>query len=252
MHNPIFDPSTNPTVNLTTNPISVSRVLINKYMSRAQPPPAIFSTAALTAFNLPQKEFVDMAYKHPLILQDELDGYDEAYDDVASDEVRFAGANKYNEFSSIELLENVDEDDCTPQPMPQPDDSGDCKLIGNPNPILVRTWEKLSRRRSTKESTTTDQSLDSDRNSFDGKPKPTCARRRLIFPKRLNESDSSEQFYDSIDNESVFTTHEDDDDAMMQMMAGGEGLAEPPISLTDDAKAKLCWSTDSDKIDVSP
>lgn len=237
--------------------MTMSRVLINKYMSRAQPPPAIFTTSAFGAFDMPHKEYVDMAYKHPQTLQDELDGLeDEAYDDdeVDGSEHHVAGdVGKYNEFSSIELLENFDDDTRHRHQLRSDSDASvDCKLIGKPNAMLVRTWEKLNRRLSTKESSGTDQSLDSNQHTPDVKPKTNVARRRQAQTRRPNESDSSEHFYDSIDNESVFTTHEDDDDAMLQMMAGGQGLAEPPMSLIDDAQAKHCWSTDSEKIEVIP
>lgn len=274
MHNPIF------VTNFisTTNPMTMTRILINKYMSRAQPTPPIFTTPTFNAFDAPQKEYVNMAYKHPLVLQDELDGLED--DDVAGGDDVDAG--QCNEFRSIELANNGNGDEDGHQHEQQLMD--DCKLIGKPNPILVRTWEKLSRRLSLRDGAGAaavagaDQSLDHDRISVDAKSSKIMGQRKSMnLTKRPNESDSSEHFYDSIDNEPGLNrmrgtlddrvcgsynvadngNGDDDDDGdacmmMHHMMAGGEGLAEPPMSLINGAKANFCWSTDSEKVDDRP
>lgn len=258
------------------------RELIREYMSRTRHyPPAIFATPAFAAFDATPKELVDMAYKHPLVLQDEIETTTTATESTDEDCGVYSATNgdvKYNEFSSIELLE-MDEDadfnrhchengfksinkttafSSINDHIDGEESGGDrdsCKLIGTPNPHLIKTWEKLNRKRSKE----LDQSLTTDRNYL-VEAKPKIAPRRKYFTTSVagkrppNESDSSEHFYDSIDNESVFTqndddTNDDDDDAIT---AGGEGLAEPPFSFTIDSKSKLCWSTDSDKLDVSP
>lgn len=273
------------------------RELIREYMSRTRHhPPAIFETPAFAAFDATPKDLVDMAYKHPHVLQDEIETTATSTTGSTDEDCGIYSATngdiKYNEFSSIELIgadEDADfnrhchengfksinkttafssiNDHIDGEEMGGGAGTDNCKLIGKPNPHLIKTWEKLNRKRSKE----FDQSLKADRD-FLVEAKPKIAPRRKYFTSSTthslagkrppNESDSSEHFYDSIDNESVFTQNDDDDDANGgalitsmcndEIVAGGEGMAEPPLSFTIDNKSKLCWSTDSDKIDFSP
>lgn len=267
MHNPAFAPNSNPNITSSSQLIS-NRELIREYLYRARGPPAIFQTPTFTTYETTPKDLVNMAYRHPMLLEDEMATTDE---DIGAGETN--GCSKYSEFSSIELLENGDEDSGLRHPndhifkydikkrtafssindhMDSVDGADNCKLIGNPNPKLVKTWERLSKCQS-KES---DLSNDSDRYSVESRSRPPVTVRQRHPPhKRTVESDSSEHFYDSIDNKSVYTT--DDNDVLITSIcnddttAGGEGMAEPPQSFMD-FKMKAGWLSDSEKNNFSP
>lgn len=275
MHTPVFAPNSNPN-NTTSSQLISNRDLIREYLYRTRAPPPIFAPPKFATYDT--KQLVDMAYKHPHILGDEIATTDDDDDDDGAYNVSDHEL-KYSEYSSIELLNAgndgvnaIDSRIKTNGDRPNTEKAiafssislfsgsyvnkmreDDCKLIGKVNPILVKTWEKLNGRRSHE----TEQSFDSDRTSVEVKPKAAPRRSLLASKQRPIDSDSSGHFYDSIDNESVFT--QDEEDAMItsicheieDISAGGEGMAEVPYSFTDN-KAMLCWSTDSDKINVNP
>lgn len=267
MHNPAFTPNLNPNIMSSSQLIS-NRELIREYLYRARGPPAIFQTPKFTTYEeTSPKDLVNMAYRHPLLLQDEMANTDE---DVGVTETN--GGSKYSELSSIELLENGSEDSrlhsikdhfnkyddkqrnvfSSINDNASTDEADNCKLIGKPTASLVKTWERLSKWQS-KESVL---SNDSDRNSVELGPRGQFTVRSRYPPhKRTIESDSSEHFYDSIDNKSVYTT--DDNDVQItsicndDITAGGEGMAEPFQSFMD-YNMKAGWPSDNDKINISP
>lgn len=136
-----------------------------------------------------------------------------------------------------------------------------CKLIGKVNPTLVKTWQQLNRkfvpieRPTTTRKRTTSNSSD-DRILYpEADPKTmnistSALNSRDAEPYRINvvrHSESSEDFYDSIDaDDEHFLCNVDD---VPSMCADGEYLTTAAGEvMADDLldKRKICWSIDSE------
>lgn len=255
-----------------------NRDLIKEYLARNQQPPAIFKPS-FTPFSPPPQ--LEIAYKHPRLLMNSTDDENEEesiyretinqldLDDHSVDEIILAASEptdrksrstaknstklqnqlrqrKIDAFSSISTADKSSEDN-------------ECKLIGKVNPNLVRTWEQLNRKsippsndylkqlyrsRSLSNNSGDEKILYPDNNTT---VDLTTAQSDGDF--RINvmiHSESSEDFYDSIDDRFLSDLNgvpsicvENDDGA-----AAGEVMAE--YDLLD--KRKICWSIDSERL----
>lgn len=147
----------------------------------------------------PQRLLVDIAYKHPQLLVDD--------DDADTDEI------------------NINEPETTNKTFTD-QQRNECKLIGNVNPTLIKTWQQLNAFHSD------DNILpraNYPMNFVDGNrvADETATNTNSFIIRRANTT--SEHFYDSIDNESLMT--QDDEEHLIvsicdEMEAGGEALAE--------------------------
>lgn len=124
---------------------------------------------------------------------------------------------------------------------------GSCKLIGNVKPNLVKTWEQLNGTRLNP-----NQMIEYP-DYVDDDGLRTNYTKQQTAKEHSNEtfimSQSSNHFYDSIDNESIITAHDDDEQIAMsldfELKHGGEAMAEY-MSIVEK-KEELCWSIDSCK-----
>lgn len=150
----------------------------------------------------------------------------------------------------------------------QPDSNTDidavvaCKLIGKVNPTLVKTWEQLNRKVPMERAPTTPRKRSTSNSSDDRilypetDPKMTASTSRLngnAFGEhyRINvviHSESSEDFYDSIDADDEHFMC-DAADVPSMCASDGEYLAAAAGDvMADDLldKRKMCWSIDSE------
>lgn len=193
---------------------TTNRDLIREYLARTCAPPAIFRpTTPFSAYQnhmLPHRQLVDIAYKHPLLLIEDNDN-----DDGETDDIKIVEAT-----TTYENETKTEENNCP------------CKLVGNVNPNLIKTWEQLNGFRSEQ----------SDNHMYVEELVDTTTNNKSFIIKKK----TSGHFYDSIDNESLMTQEEEDQmisSICEEMAAGGEAMAEY-LSLIDK-KEKICWSIDS-------
>lgn len=146
---------------------------------------------------------------------------------------------KLNTFSPIIKDQNSDDD---------------CRLIGKVNPNLIKTWEQLSGNRIKIHEK--DKSLSSDNSEkqscvlFYRKPfsfKDDVKMTEKFHVNKILHSESSDDFYDSIDEQSIVENTYIVDDIMSSSIylnqdneyAAGEGMAE----CGSLEKKKICWSS---------
>lgn len=130
----------------------------------------------------------------------------------------------------------------------------DCRLIGKVNPNLIKTWEQLSGNRI--KINEKDKSLSSDNSEkqscvlFYRKPfsfKDDVKISEKFHVNKILHSESSGDFYDSIDDQSIVENTYIVDDIMSSSIyinqdnefAAGEGMAE----CGSLEKKKICWSS---------
>lgn len=169
-------------------------------------------------------------------------------DENAKESSFIVPVSKKNAFSSLTSVHHRDESSDTTSP---------CHLIGKVNPNLVKTWEQLnsSQHNINKISTSLTTSESSDKQScvlFYRKPFNFTEDNDVenkFHVNRVIHSESSGDFYDSIDDQSIIeNTYVVDDDIMGSIyhdetvMVGGEGMAECD-SLIE--KKKICWSIEN-------
>lgn len=241
--------------------VEQSRDLIREYLtkSRTQPPP-IFQTPIVTSkpLELEILNEVNLAYKHPILLMrgtstdseyDTTSDYVPSPDEKTKETSFILPVSKKNAFSSLTSMNQRDEStDATP-----------CRLIGKVNPNLIKTWEQLNSSQHNIDKTSLATSESSDKQScvlFYRKPfnfkEDNCLENKFHV-NRVVHSESSGDFYDSIDDRSIIENtyvvdddimgsiyHDNDDDETV--MVGGEGMAECD-SLIE--KKKLCWSIEN-------
>ncbi|GAB0091961.1 Pyruvate kinase [Sergentomyia squamirostris] len=202
-----------------------SRDLIREYLMRTRvQPPAIFQTPFET-FTSPMPN-MELAYRYPHILDDETGS-------VHSQKNRDMEIKYYDDNYSIELLnsqsKSEDENSANKSVIHRSKSSeeaadevvkstrieGTCRLIGKVNPNILKTWEQLK----------------SGTGPLVDGPMP-----RVFYKKQ-----SSNTFYDSIDN-SIGTVTSDTDEGPIP--AAGEVMAECDSLL--DKKPSSCWSIESD------
>lgn len=227
-----------------------NRDLISEYLARNCAPPAILKPS-FQAFSPPPQ--LELAYKHPRLLFQDEDDEIERTTPVTPQSSIYTETNreieiKYVEDNSIEVLDASENNGrCGRLSARRPPDKrnafhsielesspptsvnfSQCKLIGNVKPNLIKTWEQLN--------------------------KHQLYRVNHV----VHASESSEDFYDSIDDQLISELNEipsmcdDDEDGSSSMMtasgtAAGEGMAQ--YESLD--KRKLAWSIESDKILVN-
>lgn len=199
--------------------ISNNYDLIREYLARTRAPPPIFRpTTSFMAYTQmpPHHLLVDIAYKHPQLLIDDADEVDAP---------NGMDSNKVNESSDITLNKN----DHRQQYDSRIDASEQnvCKLIGNVNPTLIKTWEQLNGFRS-EDSISPMTNYPMHYGNCELVSDSTTSNKSFII-QRMSAETASGHFYDSIDNES-FITQDDGDNLIAsiceEMVAGGEALAE--------------------------
>lgn len=176
--------------------------LIREYLARTCAPPPMFRpTTSYMAFNQmpPHRQLVELAYKHPQLL----------IEDGDVDEAEVIDADVANKMSYRQEISSDNE----------------CKLIGNVNPTLVKTWEQLNGFRSDDNilpMANYPMQYGNDDRETDG----TTTDKSFIIRRATA---ASGHFYDSIDNES-FIMQEDEEQMIAsicdEMVDGGEALAE--------------------------
>lgn len=184
--------------------------LIREYLARTRAPPPMFRpTTSYMAYNEmpPHRILVDIAYKHPQLLIDKDNGDED--DRINSDATNNMGYDQYHSRSETSSERQNNE----------------CKLIGNVNPTLIKTWEQLSGFRSD-ENILPMANYPMHYGNGDGMTDQTTTNKSFIIRRAAA---ASGHFYDSIDNES-FITQEDDEQLIAsiceEMATGGEALAE--------------------------
>lgn len=156
----------------------------------------------------PHHLLVDIAYKHPQLLVDDEDA------DVDEGDVNDADAT-----NTLSYHQYQTRSDSTDQ------QQNECKLIGNVNPTLIKTWEQLNGFRS-----------DDNISPMANYPMHYGNGDHRVVDESTNKSfiirraaAASGHFYDSIENES-FITQEDEEQLIAsicdEMLGGGEALAE--------------------------
>lgn len=250
-----------------------SRDLIREYLTKTRnPPPPIFqlpftsnnTTAALN-------DEVNMAYKHPILLMDSPDDECDFNNDDKNNEINLNNIltkdelkeqqessfiipiPKKNAFSSLISLKSDRDNNEDEKPM--------CRLIGKVNPNLIKTWEQLNgnlinnNQNSNKQiSLTNSESSEKQscvvfyRKPFTFKDDNNCLTNDDNFHvNKVLHSESSGDFYDSIDDRSIIENTYVVDNIIMNSMyhdtevAGGEGMAE--CNSIDNKK--ICWSIEN-------
>lgn len=185
--------------------------LIREYLARTRAPPPMFRpTTSYMAYNdmPPHRILVDIAYKHPQLLIDN-DDPNEIDRAVNSDAINNMDYGQYQSRSETSSERQHNE----------------CKLIGNVNPTLIKTWEQLSGFRSD-ENILPLANYPMRYSNGDGVTDQTTTNKSFIIRRAAA---ASGHFYDSIDNES-FITQEDEEQMIAsiceEMATGGEALAE--------------------------
>lgn len=229
----------------------LNRDLISEYLARNCAPPAILKPS-FQAFSPPPQ--LELAYKHPCLLFQEDDDEIDLISTIPVPSSIYTETNReieieYVEDNSIELLDASEKNGrrgrlSVRRPnekrnafhsieldtsAPSSGNATQCKLIGNVKPNLIKTWEQLN--------------------------KQQLYRVNHV----VHASESSEDFYDSIDDQFISELNEmpsmcgdDEDGGSSSMMtasatAAGEGMAQ--YESLD--KRKLAWSIESDKILVN-
>lgn len=205
----------------------MNRDLIREYLSRTRAPPAIFRpTTPFTVFNQMSnhQQLVNIAYKHPQLLVDDNDT-DHNTDTI---DAGLAGASTIVEPDSI---------NCSDKPKSiiinsKLTENVECKLIGNVNPNLVRTWNQINGKNNSIANY-----------PFEFGPETRTNDESFTIKRGVNET----TFYDSIDNDQSIITQEDEEELIAsiceQMAAGGEAMAEYLSYI--HKKETICWSIDS-------
>lgn len=153
----------------------------------------------------PHRILVDIAYKHPQLLIDDVDDVD----GINTDATNHMGYDQYHSPSETSSERQHNE----------------CKLIGNVNPTLIKTWEQLNGFRSD-ENILPMANYPIHYGNGDGVADETTTNKSFIIRRAAA---ASGHFYDSIDNESFIT--QDDEEQLIasiceEMATGGEALAE--------------------------
>lgn len=185
--------------------------LIREYLARTRAPPPMFRpTTSFMAFNQipPHRMLVDIAYKHPqLLIDDEEVAAGDDADELDADTMSKVGCRQ-SEASNNRL-------------------NKECKLIGNVNPALVKTWEQLNGFRSDDNASPLANYPMHYASGNGGRDANETASNKSFVIRRA--AAASDHFYDSIDNES-YITQEDEEHLIAsicdEMEAGGEALAE--------------------------
>lgn len=185
--------------------------LIREYLARTRAPPPMFCpTTSFMAYNQmpPHRLLVDIAYKHPQLLVDDAgDADNDALDGDATNKM------SYNQYQNRA--------DTSAEQLPN-----ECRLIGNVNPALIKTWKQLNGYRS--EDNILPMANYPKHHGHDGRhvAAGTAPNKNFIIRRAAVASGN---FYDSIDNES-FIMPEDEEQLIAsiceEMVDGGEALAE--------------------------
>lgn len=216
--------------------------MISEYLARTCSPPAIFKPSYQPYSPPPQIEF---AYRHPRLLFDEnsnnnADFYrpiHRRYDSSSNcSETNCEIEIKCVDDNSVELLEPLKKN-----ALPPPSEEATATLIGKVNSNLIKTWEQLNSRNSTSNGKSeTPNQLYRVNHVTKTTTTTTCI-----------QSDVSEDYYDSIDDDDQQFVAElnamsmcANDDAVV---AAGEVMAEFE---SIDKRMASCWSIESDKVMV--
>lgn len=184
-------------------------------MARTRAPPPMFRpTTSFMAYNQmpPHRLLVDIAYKHPqLLVDDGGEADDDGVDVLDADATNKISYQQYQSRSETSNDQSYNE----------------CKLIGNVNPALIKTWEQLNGFRSDDNILPMANYPMQYGNGHGGRGTDEKTSNKSFIIRRTTAA--SGHFYDSIDNES-FITQEDEEHLIAsicdEMVAGGEALAE--------------------------
>lgn len=212
-----------------------------------------------TTFLSTPSSHLEFAYKHPVLLMEESTG-EESVVTERNKEVEYIEDKKTD-------FENDDEDledeisviiaqpklnALTPIIIEKEQNSDDdCRLIGKVNPNLIKTWEQLSGNRNEKYKSLSSVNSEKKkcvlfyREQFNFKNDVKMTE-KFYFSKILH-LESSDDFYDSIDDQSILENTNIVDDIMSSSIymqqdsdyAAGESMAE----CGSLEKKKICWSS---------
>lgn len=212
-----------------------SRDLIREYLLKTRVPEILkpqqnrrnsstFTTSAMTSD-------MNFAYKHPLVVAEELkNGSGETLaNDMDRTLCNVADNSSIIVPKASRSFKKVPHDERRPH------------LIGKVTPGIARTWEQLSN--------AMDQSMDSSAEDDDKQSYVLFVRKPFDFQQSDNDHfavnkiqhEPSEQFYDSIDNDADYADDYDEESCV----EGGEMMAEGIDSLEMRCNDVILWSIES-------